>query len=460
MLMAAVVLAAAPGALAQSGGDPSGYCTGDGGPEGRATDAEHNVLLGDPPLPAGVRTSRVTVGGVATRVQESGPAWAEDAVVFMHGSPDNSRDWDDLVAASGRFSRAIAFDVPGYGKSDKVTPPEVQTMGGAVRYLQGVLDQLGVKRAVLVGHDFGGIWGMEWAASHTGSLRGAVLIDGGVLIDYVPHPDAVAFATPGVGEQEMAATTRQNFVGRIKQANPRLPDEFLHRLYDDYDRATRCGILRYYRSSSENFQTRGRDQAAALRPLDLPALVLWGGKDPYVPPEQAQKQKEAFPSARVVTFPEAGHWPHIEERDRTRSEVVSFLEPRVAVRQVLARARPPRRTRAPARGRRLAGLPRGGPPRPRAQAPGREPPPALRRPGRVGADPAAPRAAPAPVQADAQRARAAADDRGVPRALSVAARTASSAARRSSPCPGRRPRTWSRGHTSCPASRGRSAAWP
>src|SRR5829696_1938660 len=100
-----VALAAPPGtALAQT----AGYCTGDGGPQGQATDREHTVLLGDPPLPPGIRAGRVSVGGVSTRVHQAGPAWAEDAVVFVHGSPNSSRDWDDLMASTGKFTRAVS----------------------------------------------------------------------------------------------------------------------------------------------------------------------------------------------------------------------------------------------------------------------------------------------------------------------------------------------------------------
>ena len=326
----------APGAHGQ---DTTGYCTPDGGPQGHATDAEHTVLLGERPLPPSVRSRRVAVGGVNTRVIEAGPAWAEDAVVFVHGNPDSARDWDDLVAIGGRFTRMIAFDVPGYGQSDKAAPAEVQTTNGVARYIQGLLDQLGVQRTVLVVHDFGGFWGLQWAAGHAGALRGAVLINGGALQGYLPHPDAFTWATPGVGEQSMAATTREGFVGRIKQGNPKMPEEQLNRMYDDYDRATRCAALRYYRSGSENYQTIGGEQAAALKPLDLPALVVWGEKDPYIPPEQAEKQKEAFPSARVVTFPESGHWPHFDDPERTRAEVVPFLRPRLGVAHVLGARR-------------------------------------------------------------------------------------------------------------------------
>jgi pimeloyl-ACP methyl ester carboxylesterase len=339
-----VALGAGPAARAD---DPaSQYCTPDGGPLGMATDAEHNVLVGDPPLPPGVRTSRVSVGGVSTRVQQAGPLRARTAVVFLHGSPDSSRDWDDLLAANGRFARTVAFDIPGYGKSDKVAP-QIQTTDGAAQYIQGVLDRLGVKRAVLVAHDFGGIWGLQWAVKHKPSLLGAVLIDTGVLIDSVPHPSAVIWATPGAGELQMASTTRPAWRADFRAHNPpSMPDSFIDRTYDDYDRATRCAALRYYRSASQTFMTLGRDQAAALRPLNLPALVIWGRLDPYITFDQAEKQKQAFPRARIEYLDGSGHWPHIDNPKRVRELVVPFLRPslsatlgRVSARRVSVRVR-------------------------------------------------------------------------------------------------------------------------
>jgi pimeloyl-ACP methyl ester carboxylesterase len=327
-VIAVALLAAVAGASTAHADDPaSQYCVGDGGPLGMATDAEHSVLLGDPPLPPGVRTGRVTVGGVSTRVQQAGPPRASEAIVFVHGSPDSSRDWDDLVAANGRFARTVAFDIPGYGKSDKVAP-QIQTTDGAAQYIQGVLDKLGIKRVALVVHDFGGIWGLQWAVKHKQALLGAVLIDTGVLIDYIPHPLAVVWATPGAGELQMASTTRPAWRADFRAHNPpSMPDSFIDRTYDDYDRATRCAILRYYRSSSQTFMTLGRDQAAALRPLNLPALVIWGRLDPYITFDQAEKQKQAFPRARIEYLDGSGHWPHIDDPKRVRELVVPFLRP-------------------------------------------------------------------------------------------------------------------------------------
>ena len=333
LVAVAAVAASAAAASADSSSDATQYCTPGGGPLGAATDAEHTVLLPEPPTPRGARIHRVRVGGVATRVVEAGPRQARDAVVFVHGNPDSARDWDRLVAAGGSFARMVAFDVPGFGRSDKLAK-RVQTTNGAAAYMQGLMKRLGIRRAVLVLHDFGGPWGLQWAVQHKAAFRGAVLLDTGVLIDWVPHPLAVLWSTPQAGELQMAGTTRQSFVASIQSREPRpLPNPFIQRLYDYYDRAERCAVLRYYRSGAKTNSTLGRDQARALRPLDRPALVIWGEQDPYIPTKHAYDQRKAFPHARIVLIHDAGHWVHIEAPRRVRSLAMAFLRPKLRARR-------------------------------------------------------------------------------------------------------------------------------
>src|SRR5438067_8404173 len=158
---AALLLAVGAGSGASAADtDPTLYCVGDGGPLGAATVAEHTVLVGDPPLPPGVRQRRIAVAGGSTRITEAGPPEAKDAVLFVHGNPGSARDWDDLVAANGRFARTVALDIPGWGKSDKANAA-IQTTDGAAAYIDAVRRKLGIARLVLVAHDFGGIWGLE-----------------------------------------------------------------------------------------------------------------------------------------------------------------------------------------------------------------------------------------------------------------------------------------------------------
>jgi pimeloyl-ACP methyl ester carboxylesterase len=338
--LATALVALAPSAPAQQPpGDPTLYCQGDGGPLGAMTDSEHSVLLGEAPLPKGLRSSRITIDGVGTRVVEGGPAGAREAVVFVHGSPGSARDYDELVAAGGRFARTVSFDMSGYGQSDH-DAPQVQSSEGAARFIGKALDQLGIRRAVLVMHDFGGPWSIPWAIENPDRFIGAVVMNSGVLIDYVPHPFALIWSIPGAGELQMASTTRQGFSTMMQTANPRgLPQEFVDRMYDNYDRATRCAALRYYRSAVrlENAST-GRRQADALREHPRPALVIWGEKDIFIPPKHAQDQREAFPDAQIHMFEDSGHWPFVDNAERTRALFVSFLRPRLAAAVTRTRA--------------------------------------------------------------------------------------------------------------------------
>jgi hypothetical protein len=68
-------------------------------------------------------------------------------------------------------------------------------------------------------------------------------------------------------------------------------------------------------------------QTAALKKRRRPALVIWGAKDPYIPSEQAYKQRAAFPGARVEVFPDSAHWPFVDNAARTHALVVPFLRP-------------------------------------------------------------------------------------------------------------------------------------
>ena len=342
LLLAAVGAAAVAGPVAASPyglldglQEPLAYCDGTPGADalGAVTDAAYRGPVTEAPLPASVTQRRLTVDGVTTRVLQSGPATADEAVVFVHGNPDSARDWDALVASTGRFGRAVAFDMPGYGRADDRRGLDYSTTGAA-RFIGRVVERLGIHRVHLVGHDFGGIWGLQWAIGDLAALRSVTLLDSGVLIGATPHPTALTFSTPPAGEAFMAATTRDAFKAVIESQNP-LPDPFLDRLYDDYDRATRCAILHYYRSI-DSADDLGRRQAPILRHADVPALAVWGQRDPYTPVALASRQTQAFPHARIEILPKIGHWPQVEAPAQTDRLVTGFLRGLVRMPRLIA----------------------------------------------------------------------------------------------------------------------------
>jgi pimeloyl-ACP methyl ester carboxylesterase len=261
------------------------------------------------------------VHGVRTVVREAGPADEREAVVFVHGNPGSSADWEPLLGAVGR--RAVAWDAPGFGQADKNGFP--QTVPAHATFIGSALDALGIERAHLVLHDFGGPWGLELAAAQPERVASVALIGTGVLLDYRWHVLARLWRTRGAGEAFMATTTRPGFRLLLRRGNPRpLSRAFVDRMFDDFDAGTRSAVLRLYRSVDDPAADAAR-LAAALRPLDLPALVLWGRHDPYLSHTLALRQRDVFPAARCIVLPESGHWPFADDPERVAAELTAFL---------------------------------------------------------------------------------------------------------------------------------------
>src|SRR3954447_13867132 len=199
---------------------------------------------------AQVAEGSVVVAGVRTRYLHAGPGDSDEAVVFVHGNPGPAEDWRRLVSRVGAFARAVAPDMPGYGESDK---PDrfVYTVDGYARHLAALLDQLGVRRVHLVLHDFGGPWGLAWAADHPDRLASLTLVNTGVLRDYPWHSLARIWRTSGLGELFMRTTTLRGLRLMLRRGQPRGPPpqvvERIHRASRDV--AGQHAVLRLYRAT-------------------------------------------------------------------------------------------------------------------------------------------------------------------------------------------------------------------
>jgi pimeloyl-ACP methyl ester carboxylesterase len=262
------------------------------------------------------------VRGVRSPVLQAGPTDAAEAVVFVHGNPGPGSDWSDLLGRVGEFARALAPDMPGYGEADKPAHFDY-TIEGYARHLGGLLEELDVRRAHLVAHDFGGAWALAWAVAHPDAFASATLIDAGALIDYQWHRYAKVWRTPIAGELFMASGRRAAARLLLGRENPRLYRDAIDRIYaHGRGWSTQRAILKLYRATPASAM---EGSVQALRALDRPALVLWGTHDAYFPWQQAERQRQAFPSARVELLEGLGHWPFLEDPGWVASLVIPFL---------------------------------------------------------------------------------------------------------------------------------------
>jgi pimeloyl-ACP methyl ester carboxylesterase len=158
------------------------------------------------------------------------------------------------------------------------------------------------------------------------ALAGIVLIDTGTLPGYKWHTLARVWRTPVLGELFQAASRGRPFTRGLASKEPRgLPAEFLRSMGSHYDRRTKRAVLKLYRATDDPGAV-GEGLAAIMAPRKLPALVIWGEEDAYLPAAYAERQRDAFPAADVHVLPESGHWPFADSPETVERLLIEYLE--------------------------------------------------------------------------------------------------------------------------------------
>ncbi|HVL06437.1 MAG TPA: alpha/beta hydrolase [Acidimicrobiales bacterium] len=229
-----------------------------------------------------------------------------------------------MLSAIGEHARALAWDHPGYGAAGRPAGFDY-TVDGYAQQLDDTMQALDVERAHLVLHDFGGPWGLRWATRYPDRLASVVLVNTGVMIGYRWHTLARIWRAPVIGELFMATTPGWALRRVVNHNEPRpLPREFFDRVLATMDRGHKRAVRRLYRSVDDP-AALGAELAAALCALDKPALVIWGRGDAYLPEELAERQRTAFPSARIEMLDGGGHWPMVADPDRVAALIADFV---------------------------------------------------------------------------------------------------------------------------------------
>jgi pimeloyl-ACP methyl ester carboxylesterase len=122
-----------------------------------------------------------------------------------------------------------------------------------------------------------------------------------------------------------ALTTRPATAILLRQATGDrrpMPAAQVDLIWRHLDRGTKRAILALYRSAGPSELAAA---GAHLERLECPALVVWGDRDPYLPPRFGQAYAERFPRGELLTIHGAGHWPWID-RPRIVDQIAQYLD--------------------------------------------------------------------------------------------------------------------------------------
>ncbi len=263
--------------------------------------------------------TNVVVQGVSVYVKDQGTG---PPILFLHGNPDSADLWDGLVDLLSPRFRCLAPDLPGFGRS--AAPRNFDcSLENMARFIDGLVDALGIAEPLnLVMHDFGGPFGLAWAIRHHWRVRRIVAINTVFFSDYRWHRWAKVWRTPVLGEMSMVLMNQWLFARALRHASPRLPSDHIGRAYAWVKPPMKRMVLRLYRATNpENFAW-WEDHLKSMT-VRVPALVLWGDQDPYIP----RRYAEQFGARQVVHFPAYGHWLPAETPAKVAEHLLPFLAP-------------------------------------------------------------------------------------------------------------------------------------
>lgn len=271
----------------------------------------------------------VTVNGRRLNVVELGTG---PAIVFVHGLSGSWTNWLENLPHFAARHRVVAFDLPGFGHSEM--PAETISIEGYGRTVAGLMDELGIDRAAIVGNSMGGFVGAEVALKFPDRVERLVLVSAaglatkyiGLSTELLRRRSVVALAravNAYAGLPEARAKTlvcrprlRRALLWLVAHHPERLPLPISVELIAGTGKPAAADAL----DALLDYDYRDR-----LDDVRCPTLIVWGEDDRTVPVESADEYERLIPGARRVVLLDTGHVPMVERPVRFNALLDEFL---------------------------------------------------------------------------------------------------------------------------------------
>lgn len=274
--------------------------------------------------------------GVTLHVARAGPADGP-LVVLLHGFPEFWYAWRRQIgplAAAGY--RVLAPDQRGYNLSEKPRDLRAYGLDELAADVVALIDASGREKAVLVGHDWGGVVAWHVATRHPQRVERVVALNAphpAVILRHLwTHPTQTlrswyvfAFQVPWLPELGLRSLGGRPLAELLRRSSR--PGTFSD---DDLARYRRAWEQRGALRAMVNWYRAGlrRPPSEPARPrVPMPALILWGVKDPALSTDLARGSLALCDQGRLEFFDDATHWLPHEEPETVSRRLLAFLRP-------------------------------------------------------------------------------------------------------------------------------------
>lgn len=254
----------------------------------------------------------------------------EPVFILLHGFGASLFSWREVTEPLSQYGAAVAYDRPAFGLTER--PLEWQgenpySTQAQVELVIGLMDQLNVEQAILVGNSAGGTIAMLTALEYPARVQALVLVDAAVY---------EGGGTPS-WVRPILKTPQMQHLGPLfaRQIETR-GMEFIELAWHNPSKIT-PDIIEGYRKPlhAENWDkafwqltvsSRERDLPERLDEIRQPTLVITGDDDRIVPTEQSIRLADELPNADLCVISQCGHLPQEECPAEFMQAVSDFIQ--------------------------------------------------------------------------------------------------------------------------------------
>ena len=224
---------------------------------------------------------------------------AESTLVYLHGWGQNIAMMKPIADPFDEEFNIIIIDLPGFGESSE--PTHVWTLDEYVECVKEIVDSLGVKNPILLGHSFGGKISLMYASKY--DVKKLVL-----------------FGSPFKKEIKKDSLKLKILKSLKKVPGINKLEGFAKKHIGSTDYKNASETMRKIMVEHVNL-----DITEQLKNIKCPTLIVWGTLDDAVPIERAHELEQLIPDAGLVVYEGCTHYAYLERLNQTVNVLWNFL---------------------------------------------------------------------------------------------------------------------------------------
>ncbi|MEC8783279.1 MAG: alpha/beta hydrolase [Planctomycetota bacterium] len=245
-------------------------------------------------------------------------------LVMIHGFPDYWYTWREQIPALSEHFQVVAMDQRGYNLSGKPEGLARYQMEELVQDVEAVIKHFGKKKAIVVGHDWGGAVAWSFATAKPQMIDHLVILNlphfNGLQRELANNPEqrrASAYAREFQKEDAASRLTAEGLTFWIKDSEAKA------KYLEAFKRSSLEGMLNYYKA---NYPRPPYDETPEMPPVDCSVLMIHGLKDTALLPGALNDTwKWVKRDLTLVTLPEAGHFVQQDAGPKVTQTLLTWL---------------------------------------------------------------------------------------------------------------------------------------